>query len=142
VDLLVNIDVDDLDLAERFYTSAFELSVGRRFGSGAIELMGASSRIYLLAKAAGSQATDVPGTVRSYDRHWTPVHVDIVVADLDVAVLKALNAGAVLERPVKSSAWGRLALMADPFGHGFCLVEFTGRGYDEIATPLDDARHA
>jgi hypothetical protein len=23
--------------------------------------------------------------------------------------------------------------MADPFGHGFCLIEFRGRGYDEIA---------
>jgi hypothetical protein len=26
-----------------------------------------------------------------------------------------------------------LALMADPFGNGFCLVQFLGRGYDEIA---------
>ena len=24
------------------------------------------------------------------------------------------------------------ALTADPFGHGFCLVQFTGRGYDEL----------
>jgi hypothetical protein len=23
--------------------------------------------------------------------------------------------------------------MADPFGHGFCLIQFLGRGYDEIA---------
>jgi hypothetical protein len=23
--------------------------------------------------------------------------------------------------------------MADPFGHGFCFIEFVGRGYDEIA---------
>ena len=22
---------------------------------------------------------------------------------------------------------------ADPFGNGFCLLQFTGRGYDEIA---------
>lgn len=26
------------------------------------------------------------------------------------------------------------ALFVDPFGHGFCLIEFTGRGYDEIAS--------
>jgi predicted enzyme related to lactoylglutathione lyase len=57
-------------------------------------------------------------------------------------VQRAQQAGAVLERPVQSSAWGRLALMADPFGHGFCLVEFTGRGYDEIATPQEDSHHA
>ena len=133
MDLLVNIDVDDLDLAEKFYTSAFDLSVGRRFGNSGIELIGGSSRIYLLVKPAGTQATDAPGTARTYDRHWTPVHIDIVVADIEQAAQRALKAGAALERPVQSSAWGRLALMADPFGHGFCLVEFTGRGYDEVA---------
>lgn len=25
--------------------------------------------------------------------------------------------------------------LADPFGHGVCLLQFSGRGYDEIATP-------
>jgi hypothetical protein len=29
--------------------------------------------------------------------------------------------------------WGRLALMADPFGNGYCFVQFLGGGYDEIA---------
>jgi hypothetical protein len=24
------------------------------------------------------------------------------------------------------------AALADPFGHGFCLIEFAGRGYDEL----------
>jgi catechol 2,3-dioxygenase-like lactoylglutathione lyase family enzyme len=32
---------------------------------------------------------------------------------------------------------GRIANMADPFGNGFCLIEFIERGYDEIiANPL------
>jgi lactoylglutathione lyase len=35
---------------------------------------------------------------------------------------------------VRDAAWGRLALLADPFGHGFCLIEFKGRSYGEIAT--------
>ncbi len=26
----------------------------------------------------------------------------------------------------------RLAILADPFGNGFCLLEFRGRGYDEL----------
>jgi len=34
---------------------------------------------------------------------------------------------------VRTHSWGRIAVMADPFGHGFCLIEFLGRGYDEIA---------
>lgn len=58
-----------------------------------------------------------------------------MVGDIDAAVHRALGAGATQEKLVRISDWGKLALMADPFGHGFCLVEFVGRGYDEIATP-------
>lgn len=133
--LLVNIDVPDLDAAVRFYTSAFDLTIGRRFGAGGVELLGASAPIYLLVKAPGSAASSTTTQVRDYARHWTPVHLDVVVDDVDAAVDRALSAGAVLEKPVHSSNWGRLALMADPFGHGICLLQFVGRGYDEIATP-------
>jgi predicted enzyme related to lactoylglutathione lyase len=132
-ELLVNIDVPDLSQAEQFYTAAFGFTVGRRFGASGVELTGASSRIYLLQKAPGSQATSSASSTRNYDRHWSPVHLDMVVEDIDTAVQRALDAGAVLERPVQTSVWGRLALMADPFGHGFCLVQFLGRGYDEIS---------
>lgn len=131
--LLVNIDVDDMDRAERFYTDAFGFRAGRRFGATGVELTGASSRIYLLAKAAGSKPADAATNPRTYQRHWTPVHFDIVVDDIDAAVRRAVAAGAQLEHPVKASAWGKLALLSDPFGHGFCLVQFVGRGYDEIA---------
>lgn len=134
MELLVNIDVDDLDKALRFYTSAFGLQVGRRFGADGVELLGASSAIYLLVKPAGSRATQASSQVRDYGRHWTPVHLDLVVADIDAAVQRALSAGAILEAAVRSSNWGKIALMADPFGHGFCLLRFVGRGYDEIAT--------
>ena len=58
----------------------------------------------------------------------------MVVADIESSVTRAVDAGATLERPIRSSNWGKLALMADPFGNGFCLVQFIGRGYDEIAT--------
>jgi predicted enzyme related to lactoylglutathione lyase len=135
MDLLVNIDVDDLDHAIRFYTSALELKLGRRFGTDAAELLGGSAPIYLLVKAPGSPPSHDSGQLRDYARHWTPVHLDIVVNDLDAAVQRAVDAGATLEDAVRSSSWGKLALMADPFGHGFCLVQFVGRGYDEIATP-------
>ena len=30
--------------------------------------------------------------------------------------------------------YGKLAMFADPFGHGFCLIEFNAEGYDAIAT--------
>ena len=57
MELLVNIDVDDLARAERFYREAFGLAVGRRFGAGGVELLGAGSAIYLLEKPAASQCT-------------------------------------------------------------------------------------
>ena len=63
------------------------------------------------------------------------MHLDFVVDDIAAAVERATACGAMLEAPVKSAAWGDLALMSDPFGHGFCLVQFRNRGYDEIADP-------
>ena len=51
---------------------------------------------------------------------------------LEAAVARATQAGAALEKAPENHAWGRIALMADPFGNGFCLLQFTGRGYDEI----------
>jgi len=130
---LVNLDVDDLDKAVLFYRSAFGLKVGRRLGKGVVELLGGPAPIYLLAKAAGTPAASTTSGVRSYDRHWTPVHLDFVVKDIEGAVRTAVAAGAKLEEPISMHKWGHLALMADPFGHGFCLVQFLGRGYDEIA---------
>ncbi len=135
VDLLVNIDVHDLEKAIAFYQAAFGLEVGRRFGPGAVEMLGASAPIYLLAKAEGTLATASADERRRYGRHWTPVHLDFVVDDIVAAIERAVPAGAIVEVPVKTSAWGHLALLSDPFGHGFCLIEFLGRGYDEIAEP-------
>ncbi len=132
MDVLVNIDVPDLAAAEAFYTAAFTLTPGRRF-EGALELLGASSRLYLLEKAAGTVGAGAQP--RRYDRHWTPVHIDFVVEDLDAALARALAAGAVQEGQTLERLWGRLAMLADPFGHGLCLVQFLNRGYDEIASP-------
>lgn len=133
VEFLVNLDVDDLEKAALFYQSALGLNVGRRLGGGAVELLGGPAPIYLLAKGGGAPAASTTSAVRSYDRHWTPVHLDFVVKDIDSAVRRAVAAGAKLEVPISTHKWGRLALMADPFGHGFCLVQFLGGGYDEIA---------
>ena len=130
--LLVNVDVGDLDRATAFYTAAFGLAVGRRFGPHGVELLGADSAIYLLAKPAGSMGAG--GQARRYERHWTPVHLDFVVDDLELALARAEAAGAVREGPPSEHAWGKLALLADPFGHGICLVRFLGEGYDAIAT--------
>ena len=133
MNLLVNVDVPDLERGAEFYATALGLEIGRRFGSSGVELVGASARIYLLLKAPGTVPfADAPGG-RDYARHWTPVHMDFEVADLDAAVQRALDAGARLEGGIVTRRWGRMANLSDPFGHGLCLLQFLGRGYDELA---------
>ena len=129
----MNIDVPELERAIAFYTRALGLIVARRFGGDAVELVGAQARIYLLAKPAGT-STAPSARPRDYARHWTPVHLDFVVPDVDAAVARAVEAGARVDEPAQDKAWGRIAILADPFGHGFCLLQFSGRGYDAIAT--------
>lgn len=131
MDLLVNIDVPDLSRAERFYREAFGLTATRRFGPEGVEMSGWPARLYLLEKAAGTEGAG--GQARRYARHWTPVHLDVVVGDLEDALARAVAAGATAETGVRAEPWGRIVQLADPFGHGLCLIEFTGRGYDEIA---------
>src|SRR5512133_2782546 len=97
--LRVSIDVDDLDAAIGFYTRALGLAVARRAGDEWVELQGAPCPIDLLAKPPGTAALP-SGTraLRDYERHWTPVHLDVVVDELDAAVRRAVDAGATLER--------------------------------------------
>lgn len=128
--LLINIDVPDAEIAARFYTEAFGLTVGRRFGKDFVELLGWEALVYLLAKNAGTVGAG--GDLRRYDRHWTPFHLDVVVDDVDVAVERAVAAGATLEAPARNAPYGRIAMLADPFGHGFCLLQFSERGYDAL----------
>ncbi len=132
--LIVNVDVDDLETAVRFYTSALGLRVGRRFTGGGIELVGAEAPIYMLVAASGTPPFHGATGVRDYRRHWTPVHLDFAVEDIEAAVKQAEAAGAKVEVPIEQHKWGKMAVLADPFGHGFCLLQFQGRGYDEIAT--------
>ena len=68
------------------------------------------------------------------------MHLDFVVEDIRAAVKRAQAAGAVLERDVTTHDYGLLALLADPWGNGFCLLQFTGRGYGEIT--VKDPRQA
>ena len=129
---VINLDVPDLEAATRFYVDAFGFRVGRRLGAAGTELLGASVPLYLLPKADASDAMPSGAARRTYARHWTPLHLDFVVADLDAALARAVKAGATLESPPSQHAYGRLALLSDPFGHGFCLLQFQGRGYDEL----------
>lgn len=128
--VLINIDVPDLEAAERFYTAAFRLRVGRRFGGGLLELLAPTGAWYLIEKLSGTIGAG--GEPRRYERHWTPIHLDLVVDDLDAAVERAVAAGATIETSAERTSFGRIAMLADPFGHGFCIIEFEAEGYDSL----------
>ena len=130
--LLINIDVPDIVAAEAFYTAALGLHVGRRFDQDFVELLGADAPIYLLRKDAGTSIGPAGGDVRRYGRHWCPIHPDFTVDDMDAAIARAVAAGAVQEGDTCEAPYGKLAMFADPFGHGFCLIEFSQRGYDAL----------
>lgn len=134
IGFIVNIDVDDVPRAAAFYRAAFLLSTGRTFGKGAIgvELLGSTAPLYLLAKTAGTQPA-AGCAPRDYARHWTPVHLDFLVDDIHAAVERVEAAGATRESTVASHPYGLFAQYSDPFGNGFCLIQFVGEGYDAIA---------
>ena len=136
MDIRICIDVSDLERGIAFYTKGLGLQLGRRLGNDWAEILGASSPIDLLANAPGTAPLgEAQPQRRDYSRHWTPVHLDFVVGDVDAAAARLMAMGAMLERPIQDRKWGRMASLADPFGHGIDLLEFRGRGYDEILQP-------
>ena len=133
--LLVNIDVPDLECAIRFYCEGLGLRLRRRlFEATVAELAGAACPVLLLEKAAGAPIGPQLLLTRDYSRHWTAVHLDFAVPVLVPAVERATRAGARQEAPITAYAWGSQALMSDPYGNGFCLIEWRNGGYDAVVS--------
>jgi predicted enzyme related to lactoylglutathione lyase len=122
--LIVNIDVPELAPAVEFYTRALGLRHSRTLDDDVAELTGASATIYLLQKPGGTPAVKTPPIDREYSRHWTPVHFDLVVPDVDVAAQRALAAGAKQETGHVDWRGSRCVSFSDRFGHGFCFIQF------------------
>src|SRR5215469_8597337 len=120
MEMRVCVDVSDLEAGIAFYRDGLGLRLGRRLGSKWAEMLGAQAPIDLLSNEAGT--LPVPGgtATREYTRHWTPVHVDLAVDDIEAAVQRSLKAGARLDREIQTKKWGKVAVLADPFGNGFC----------------------
>lgn len=131
MNLLINLDVPHLGAAETAYAAAFGLHPARRFGGEVTEMLGGPVPFYLLHKPSGSVAVD--DAARRYERHWMPMHLDMVVDDVDAALARAEAVGFRREGGVRDQIWGRIVQIADPWGHGWCLLQFVGRGYDAIA---------
>ena len=59
------------------------------------------------------------------DFKWNTT-LDFVVDDIDSAKEKVLKAGAKCESECVEWMGSRCITFSDPFGHGFCLIEFSG----------------
>jgi catechol 2,3-dioxygenase-like lactoylglutathione lyase family enzyme len=131
VKIIINIDVPELQPAIAFYTAALGLTLSRVLDDDVAELTGAAATIYLLQKDPGTEAfhTRRAGApvLRDYHRHWTPVHFDLVVPDVEAAATRALAAGARQETGRVDWRGSRCISFGDPFGHGFCFIQFERR---------------
>ena len=117
------IDVDDVDRAAEFYSRGLGLTVVEQHSKWA-QLKLSDQTFWIMKIAAG------PGgpISRDYRRHWTPIHLDFLVDDIDEAVERALDAGGHLDReitrqpePVGSGA--DVANLSDPAGNGVDLIQ-------------------
>jgi predicted enzyme related to lactoylglutathione lyase len=131
--LRIVIDVPALEAGIAFYTQGLGLTVGRRREGVWVELLGGPAPIDLVAKEEWSGPFPGSNRRRQFNRHWTPVHLDVVVEEIEPAVKRLVDAGAQLERPIEDRGWGKIAGLADPFGHGLCVLAFQGQGYDALA---------
>jgi predicted enzyme related to lactoylglutathione lyase len=120
--LSISIDVPSLQDGLRFYEQAFGFAkiAGPAPGVAVLDTGGAT--LCLLEKRAGSRPSPHTAEVRRYERHWTPVHLDIHVDDLQAALARAVAAGAKQEQLFDNAGHGSAAFCSDPFGHGFCLI--------------------
>ncbi len=129
--IIVNIDVPELAAATEFYSTALGLKLNRIIDNDVAELTGASAVIYLLANASGSAPSSFIAEARRYSRHWTPVHIDFVVDDVMTATEHVIKAGAIQESECIEWRGSKCITFSDPFGHGFCLIEFVQETYNE-----------
>jgi predicted enzyme related to lactoylglutathione lyase len=127
------IEVTDAAAGIAFYCEGLGLTLRRRLSPPWIELAGANLPIFLLANRPVVADLGSRKAERNYDRHWTPVHLDFIVSDLDATVARLTALGGALDRDIKLREYGRIANMADPFGNGFDLIEFSGAGYDAVS---------
>ena len=118
----VCIDVSEMEKAIQFYTKALDCKLVEK-KEQYTELLADGLTIYLAENAAGTNPLMNGKVTRNYDRHWTPVHLDVHVSDLEKHVSMVEQLGGIKEGE-QSGDWGSIAFCADPFGNGFCLMQY------------------
>ncbi|MFO0552478.1 MAG: VOC family protein [Polyangiaceae bacterium] len=118
----VSIDVPDLAAGLRFYNGVFGfVETSRPFAKMAI-LDANNVSICMHEKRAGSVSSSGGTDQRRYERHWTPVHLDLHVADFDATLAEVRAHGGVIENEFRTQGPRPAAFCSDPFGNGFCVI--------------------
>ncbi len=113
------IDVDDVDSAVEFYGRGLGLEIPRHEKEFAQAVLG--EQVFWIMKIAPGPSGAIS---RDYQRHWTPIHFDFHVYDIDAVVKRALAAGGKLDREIQRKPDGSaLANLSDPTGNGVDLVQ-------------------
>lgn len=117
--LEICIDVDDVNRAVEFYGRGLGLAVVEHHSDWAQVKL--DEQIFWIMKVAPGPQGSI---TREYRRHWTPIHLDFVVDDIDEAVKRAVAAGGRLDREIRRDPdRADLANLADPAGNGIDLVQ-------------------
>ena len=132
VEIHAYIEVTEAERGIAFYCEGLGLTLKRRYSPTWMELAGANCPVFLLANRPPVADLGSTTAKRNFERHWTPVHLDFIVDDIDATVARLVVLGATLDREVQSKEYGRIAYMADPFGNGFDLIQFAGDGYEAV----------
>ncbi|WP_126452473.1 VOC family protein [Sulfuriflexus mobilis] len=120
-EISISIDVSDMEKAVLFYTKALGCTE-LRAGEDTTKLKAENVRIYLLKKESGSNPLINGTSSRNYERHWTPVHLDFNVVEIEKIASLVKEYGGIIEGS-ESGDWGAVEFCADPFGNGFCLCQ-------------------
>jgi len=123
VKISVCIDVSEMETAIQFYAKALGCDLVEK-KEQYTELSASGLTVYLAENAAGTNPLVKGNATRHYERHWTPIHLDFHVPDLKKSVSMVMELGGVKEGE-KSGDWGSVAFCADPFGNGFCLMQYS-----------------
>lgn len=118
----VSIDVPNLAEGLRFYGDVFGfVETARPFASMAI-LDANNVTVCMHEKPSGTKSSSAGAATRHYDRHWTPVHLDLHVRDFDDTLAKVRARGGAIENEFRTQGPLPAAFCSDPFGNGFCVI--------------------
>jgi len=118
----VCIDVSEMSKAILFYTQALGCELVNE-ADEYTELSFDGLKMYLACRESGSNPLIKGEASRSFERHWTPIHLDFHVTNIDQCVSTIVELGGVKEGE-STGDWGVAAFCTDPFGNGFCVMQY------------------